>query len=118
MTNPSENESNRSILYHILMGLGFLALIGWFYLMREIGFMVWLSSMGPDTHKGAMNMLAIMIWMLPAFLCWKYYLRYINRKLKIRGMYYEDHYYGTKTESDDSDEKAAADNKNRDEKKD
>ncbi|MEH6628577.1 MAG: hypothetical protein V7739_19225 [Motiliproteus sp.] len=98
MSEQKQDTPNRSIFYHILMGLGFLVLISWFYLMREVGFMTWLSAKGPETHKGAMNMLAIMIWMLPAFLCWKYYLRYINRKLKIRGIYYEDHYYGTTTD--------------------
>jgi len=89
------HSNPKPVLYHLLMGVGFVALIGWFALMRELGFMTWVSTFGPPTHTGAMNMLAIMIWMLPAFLAWKYYVRFLNRTLNVRGIYYEDHYYGT-----------------------
>ena len=103
--NSSEDSQkrnpDRNIIYHFLMGLGFLALIGWFYLMREIEFMAWITALGPESHKGAMNMLAVMIWMLPAFLCWKYYMRYINRKLNIQGIFYEDYYYGKPEQNND-----------------
>ncbi len=102
MSSKPPEKTERNILYHILMGLGFLALIGWFWLMREIEFMSWLSAMGPASHTGAMNLLAIMVWMLPGLLCWKYYVRYINRKLKITGIFYEDHFYRSDATSDDS----------------
>lgn len=90
--SPSQHNS---LLYHLLMGVGFVALVGWFALMRELEFMAWVTALGPASHAGAMNMLAIMLWMLPAFLLWKYYVRWLNRRLKVGGIYYEDSYYGS-----------------------
>ncbi|OMH25263.1 hypothetical protein [Motiliproteus sp. MSK22-1] len=110
--DSKKRNPDRNIIYHFLVGLGFLALIGWFYLMREIEFMTWVTALGPETHKGAMNMLAVMIWMLPAFLCWKYYMRYINRKLDIQGIFYEDHYYGKPTPVKDKPESNLSDQDN------
>jgi len=103
------HNSDRPILYHALMGVGFLGLIGWFALLRELGFMTWLTSLGPATHAGALNMLAIMLWMLPAFLAWKYYLRWLNRWLNVRGIYYEDHYYNRGSEPHPGDDGASGD---------
>ncbi len=99
-TGAGAGDHNRSLTYHVLVGLGFVALIAWFYLMRELQFMSWVTSLGPATHAGAMNMLAIILWMLPGFLVWKYYMRFINRKLKITGIFYEDHFYKDQQQSD------------------
>ena len=101
-TTGKTTDPDRKIIYHLLMGIGFLGLIGWFYLMRQLEFMVWLSAFGPESHKGAMNMLAVMVWMLPAFFCWKYYVRFINKRLNIGGIYYEDHYYRSEDKADPS----------------
>ncbi|MCW8885124.1 MAG: hypothetical protein OQK12_07695 [Motiliproteus sp.] len=114
MSASEPEKNNRSITYHIFMGLGFLALVAWFYLMRKVGFIDWVTAQGPSTHTGAMNMLAIMIWMLPGFFCWKYYVRFLNKKLNIRGMYYEDHYYG-KVEDQPATKGAVDDSKKPDE---
>lgn len=83
----------RPLLYHLLMAVGLLVMIGWMALMREVGFMTWLAKQGPATHTGALNLVAIMLWMLPALLAWKYYLRWLHRTLQVRGRYYEDDYY-------------------------
>ncbi|WP_210396324.1 hypothetical protein [Motiliproteus sediminis] len=95
-------NSDNPLLYQLLMASGLLALIGWFALMRQVGFMSWLTSLGPDSHIGALNLVAIMLWMLPALLIWKYYLRWINRRLRVRGIYYEDSYYGNNAQNHSS----------------
>ncbi|MEH6650701.1 MAG: hypothetical protein V7707_11800 [Motiliproteus sp.] len=80
-------EPRNKLVYYPLLGLGFFFLIGWFYLMRQLGVMEWMASLGPETYKGSFNMLAIILWMLPALLLWKYYLRWLNQRHEIGGQY-------------------------------
>lgn len=80
-------EPRNKLVYYPLLGLGFVFLIGWFYLMRQLGVMEWMASLGPETHKGSFNMLAIMLWMIPALLLWKYYLRWLNQRHEIGGQH-------------------------------
>ncbi|WP_207061084.1 hypothetical protein [Motiliproteus sp. SC1-56] len=87
------------LLYHLLMALGFIFLVAAFYLMQYLNFTGWVASLGPVSHQGAFKMVAVMIWMTPAFLAWKHYVRFINRRLEIQGRYYEDTYYGTQPDN-------------------
>lgn len=95
--------SQRSgLLYHLAMGVGFLYLIGSFYLMQTAGFTAWVAGLGPASHRGTLQLVAIMVWMTPTFLLWKYYVRWLNRTLRIKGIYYEDSYYNSQPpETDD-----------------
>ncbi len=91
-STPSPVDSSKPAptnkwIYYPLLGLGFVLLVGWFYLMRQLHFMAWLAEFGPATHKGSFNMLAIMLWMIPALLLWKYYLRWLNQRFEIGGQH-------------------------------
>lgn len=88
--DSSKPEPSNKLVYYPLLGLGFVFLVGWFYLMRELNFMEWLAQFGPSTHKGSFNMLAIMLWMIPSLLVWKYYLRWLNRRFEIGGQHDQD----------------------------
>lgn len=84
---------NKHLLHHVGVAVGFIILIGWFYLGRKSGFLDWAVSFAPASHAGAILMLAIMVMMLPAFLAWKYANRWLEKKLNITGKYYEDDVY-------------------------
>lgn len=87
MNNPA---SPPKLPYYLLQALGLALLVGWFYLMRQLGWIEWLTMQGPDSHKGSFNLLAIMLWMLPALLAWKYYSRLLHRWFDIGGQFDED----------------------------
>lgn len=80
-------------LHHAGVAAGFLFLIAWFYLGRKSGFLDWAVSLSPQSHAGAVLMVAIMMMMLPAFFMWKYANRWLEKKLNITGRYYEDDVY-------------------------
>lgn len=77
-------------LYYVLLALGCGGLLGWFYLLRHWQLMEWMAQFGPQSHTGSMNLLAIMLWLMPALLVWKYYLRWLNQYFDIRGQFDQD----------------------------
>lgn len=86
-------EKHHKLLHHLGVAVGFIFLIGWFYFGRSIGLLDWALTYAPESHAGAVLMLAIMIMMLPAFLIWKYVNRWLEKKLNITGKFYEDDVY-------------------------
>lgn len=105
------DNSPRQTGYYLGLAVGLSALVGWFYLLRQLELIEWFARLGPETHTGTFNLLAIMLWMLPALLVWKYYLRWLNQRFDIRGMtdqerhdaMYADDKSDTKDTSDNSD---------------
>ncbi|WP_036228870.1 hypothetical protein [Marinobacterium jannaschii] len=87
-------EKNNTLLHHIATGAGFIGLVLWFYLGKESGFLNWAVALAPEQYTGSALMVGIMIMMTPGFFCWKLYVRWFERKLDIKGIYYEDSYYG------------------------
>jgi len=80
-------------LYLLATAAGFCGLIAWFVMGRQLGVLDWISGFFPASHTGAGVMVAVMILMTPAFLIWKYYNRWIEKRLKVQGRYYEDAVY-------------------------
>ncbi|MBP0048655.1 hypothetical protein H9C73_07890 [Marinobacterium sp. AK62] len=80
-------------LYLFATGIGFAGLVAWFFLGRELGVLDWAVTLVPDSHAGAGLMLGIMLMMLPGFLLWKLYNRWIERTLRVRGKFIEDDVY-------------------------
>ncbi len=80
-------------LYLLAMGAGFAGLIAWFVIGRSLGILDWISGLFPESHAGAGLMVAIMALMTPGFLLWKYYNRWTEKRLKVKGRYYEDGVY-------------------------
>ena len=87
---PQDDSRALPPLYYLLLTLGCGALLGWFYLLRHWQLMEWMAQFGPPSHTGSMNLLAIMLWLLPALLVWKYYLRWLNQRFKIGGQFDQD----------------------------
>jgi len=88
----SESSHNK-LLHHIATGFGFLFLIGYYLVIEMTGFFDWLIAFFPEEYSGAGLMLAIMISMTPAFLIWKYYNRWVEKALGVKGKYLEEEYY-------------------------
>lgn len=87
-------ESNHNKLHHhIAAGAGFIGLLLWFYLGRESGFLDWIILQVPQKYAGSALMVGIMIMMTPGFFIWKLYNRWIEKRLDVKGIYYEDAYY-------------------------
>lgn len=87
-------------LYQLATAAGFVGLMLWFYAGRELGVLQWISDRFPPSHAGAGLMIAIMLMMTPAFLLWKYYNRWIEARLKVKGRYLEDEVYRPAEPSD------------------
>lgn len=81
------------LLHHLGIAVGFITLILWYFVADHLGLTLWLSLLVPESHRGAGLMIAIMVIMTPAFFLWKWFNRWVERKLEIKGKYYEDEYY-------------------------
>ncbi|MDF2180813.1 hypothetical protein [Neptuniibacter sp. CAU 1671] len=94
MSSPEHTpaQKQRKLLHHIAVGGGFLGLILWFYVGREIGVLDWATALMPEQHAGAGLMLGIMLVMTPGFFIWARYNRWVEQKLAVRGFYYETAY--------------------------
>lgn len=87
------NQSNTKLLHHLGAGAGFLGLILWGYLADRFGLFTLLKQFFPESHSGAAVMLGIMLVMTPGFFLWKHYNRWLEKRLAIKGRYYEDDFY-------------------------
>ncbi|NVK43609.1 MAG: hypothetical protein HWE39_20375 [Oceanospirillaceae bacterium] len=94
-------DKKTRLLHHIATALGLLFLGGWFLLFKTLGILDWIVGLVPQSHAGAGLMIAIAAVMLPAFFIWKLYNRWVEKRLQIRGIYYEDHYYGKPDDKSD-----------------
>jgi hypothetical protein len=66
-----------------------------------LGFIDWVTLQMPEGYEGSGLMLAIGIMMTPAFFIWSRFNRIVEKKLNIKGIYYEDSYYQEKTKSNE-----------------
>lgn len=94
---------NANTLHHIATGIGFTFLIGWYLLCRYLGFIDWTTLQMPTGYEGSGLMLAIIIMMTPAFFIWSRFNRFVEKKLNIKGIYYEDSYYQDSVKSEKKD---------------
>lgn len=84
------NESRRKLLHHCATGVGFVFLILWFYLGRKTGILDLITEQAPSGYEGAGLMLGIMLMMTPGFFLWTLWTRWTEKRLQIKGRYYED----------------------------
>ena len=80
-------------LHLLATGVGFAGLIIWFAVGRQLGILDWITALFPPSHAGAGLMVAIMLMMTPGFLIWKFYNRWVEKRLQVKGRYYEDDVY-------------------------
>lgn len=57
----------------------------------------------PSGYEGSGLMIGIVVMMTPAFFIWSRFNRYVEKKLNIKGVYYEDSYYKDNTNPNDKD---------------
>jgi hypothetical protein len=89
------------LLHHLATALGLVFLGGWYLLFKKLGVLDWIIALVPQSHAGAGLMLGIATVMIPGFFVWKLYNRWVERRLDIRGRYYEDSYYEQQPDRDD-----------------
>ncbi len=87
------SPAKTKLLHHIATALGLLFLGLWYLLFKQLGVLDWIMDLVPRSHAGAGLMLGIATVMIPGFFIWKLYNRWVERRLQIRGRYYEDDYY-------------------------
>lgn len=96
-------QQNNKLLHHIAVAVGFIFLIVWYYTGYTLGFLDWMIQQAPREYAGAGMMVGVMIMMTPGFFIWSRYNRWVEKKLSIKGIYYEDSFYKdepTKPKSD------------------
>ncbi|MBA4501963.1 hypothetical protein [Marinobacterium marinum] len=86
-------DTPRPRLYLLASAAGFAGLILWFYAGRELGILQWIVDFFPASHAGAGLMIAIMLMMTPGFLIWKFYNRWVEQRLEVKGRHLEDEVY-------------------------
>lgn len=94
-------SNTAKLIYHSAVAFGFLGLIGWFYIGRESGLLEWIMIQLPDKFAGSAVMIGIIIIMTPGFFIWSRYNRWIEKRLKVKGFYYEDTFYGNPNKPSD-----------------
>ncbi|WP_286238409.1 hypothetical protein [Neptuniibacter halophilus] len=87
------SNANNKIIHHLAVAVGFIGLLAWFYAGRQLGFLDWITLQMPAKYAGSGLMLGIMILMTPGFFIWARYNRWVEKRLQIKGIYYEDSYY-------------------------
>ncbi|MCP8686870.1 hypothetical protein [Marinobacterium sedimentorum] len=95
------SPARTKLLHHIATALGLLFLGLWYVLFKQLGVLDWVINLVPPSHAGAGLMLGIATVMIPGFFIWKLYNRWVERRLQIRGIYYEDSYYEQQSDKDD-----------------
>ncbi|SIS76279.1 hypothetical protein [Neptunomonas antarctica] len=96
---------NTNTLHHLATGLAFGFLIGWYFLFKTLGFIEWTTAQMPEGYEGSGLMLAIGTVMAPAFYIWSRFNRFVEKKLNIKGIYYEDSYYQKDLRPDNTNKK-------------
>lgn len=86
-------ETKSKLLHNLGAMAGFVGLLLWYLAGKELGILEWITQLFPASHAGAGLMVAIMLVMTPGFFLWKLYNRWLERRLQIRGRYYEDEFY-------------------------
>ncbi|NQZ30381.1 MAG: hypothetical protein HRU06_03860 [Oceanospirillaceae bacterium] len=84
---------NNNIKHHFATGIAFLFLIMWYYALHSVGFFDYVGSLMPESYHGSGLMLGIGLGMTPAFFIWSRFNRWAEKKLNIKGKYYEDGFY-------------------------
>lgn len=82
--------------HHLATATAFAFLIIWYFALQHFGFFDWVVAFFNEEYQGSGLMLAIGGGMTPAFFIWSRFNRWVEAKLEIKGMYYEDSYYKDK----------------------
>jgi len=92
---------NKNFKHHLATGVAFAFLVLWYYLLQRLGFFDFASQLMSEEYAGAGLMLGIGLGMTPAFFIWSRFNRAVEKKLQIKGIYYEDSYYNDNSKEQD-----------------
>ena len=84
---------NKNVKHHFATAIAFAFLVFWYYLLQRFGFFDFTTELMSEEYAGSGLMLGIGIGMTPAFFIWSRFNRWVEKKLQIKGIYYEDSYY-------------------------
>ncbi len=84
---------SKNFKHHLATAIAFAFLIGWFYALQSLGFFDYMTSIMPEKYQGSGLMVGICFGMAPGFFIWSRFNRWVEKKLEIKGIYYEDSYY-------------------------
>lgn len=84
---------HNKFLHHLATAAGFAFLIFCYWLLKKLGYFDWASQLLPMEYAGAGLMLGIGSGMLIPFALWNLFTRWIEKKLRVKGQYFEDSYY-------------------------
>lgn len=93
MEDQHKNEKRIKLLHHIATAIGFIWLLAWAYMLNHNGVFEWGGRIMPQGYEGAGVMLAIGISMVPGLFIWNQYNKFVEKKLGIKGKYYEEDFY-------------------------
>ncbi|MEH6444310.1 MAG: hypothetical protein V7784_10455 [Oceanospirillaceae bacterium] len=88
---------SKNLKHHLATALAFAFLVLWYYVLQHFQFFDYMTELMPLEYKGTGLMLGIGLGMTPAFFIWSRFNRWAEKKLDIKGMYYEDSFYSEKT---------------------
>jgi len=94
-------DLNSNIKHHLATAIAFVFLILWYYALHKLNFFEFISSLFSQQYQGSGLMLAIGLGMTPAFFIWSRFNRWVEKKLQIKGKYYEDGFYKEPKKEDD-----------------
>lgn len=86
-------EKDNKLAHHIAVAVGLIGLGLWLYIGRYSGFLDWIILQVPEKYAGSALMIGIMVIMVPGLFIWTLYNRWIEKRLSVKGIYYEDEYY-------------------------
>jgi len=84
---------NSNLKHHGATAIAFAFLIAWYYALHIFNFFDYISAQFSTQYQGAGLMIAIGLGMTPAFFIWSRFNRWVEKKLDIKGKYYEDGFY-------------------------
>ena len=93
-----KNMLDNKKLHHIGIAVGLIGLGCWYLVAERLSLFSLITEQFPESHKGAGLMVAIMVVMTPGFFIWKHYNRWLEKRLNIKGRYYEDGFFKEKGE--------------------
>lgn len=83
-------DRRNALLHHLGSALVIVGLALWFLAGRQLGILDWGTQLLPSHYAAVGFTLSVMLLMLPAFIIWNRFNRWLERKLSITGHYYEN----------------------------
>jgi len=71
---------SNNLKHHIGSAIGLTLLMLWFWLLRELGWLDYASTLAPEGYGGAALTFAVGFGMIPGFWLWGRWQRWVDKK--------------------------------------